>query len=301
MVIQIVGSFFIYGLAIERGPKEYLEDNADLEVSDETMDLYINGSWIDWVADQPFQKVTIPSRDGLQLIGYFLPASQPTNKVVVLTHGYLGEAWQMGLFGQYYNELGYDIFMPDARGHGLSEGDYYGFGGPDRFDVIDWTRFLVEELGKNTEVIYHGLSMGAATVLMTSGEADLPKQVKAIIADSPYESVYELFKYQLKKMFYMPAFPLLDGASLLMKMKTGYSFKKADALKEVEKTKVPILYIHGESDTFVPTEMSKDLYQHTASEKELLLIPNANHGESFALAEDEYKMKVNHFLDRYLN
>ncbi|MBO1912062.1 alpha/beta hydrolase, partial [Microvirga sp. 3-52] len=116
-----------------------------------------------------------------------------------------------------------------------------------------------------------------------------------------YESVYELFKYQLKKMFYMPAFPLLDGASLLMKMKTGYSFKKADALKEVEKTKVPILYIHGESDTFVPTEMSKDLYQHTASEKELLLIPNANHGESFALAEDEYKMKVNHFLDRYLN
>ena len=300
-MIQIVGSFFIYGLAIERGPKEYLVDNADLEVSDEAMDLYMNGGWIDWVDNQPFQKVTIPSRDGLQLIGYYLPASQPTNKLVVLTHGYLGEAWQMGLFGQYYNELGYDIFMPDARGHGLSEGDYYGLGGPDRFDVIDWTSFLVEQLGENTEVIYHGLSMGAATVLMTSGEADLPKQVKAIIADSPYKSVYELFKYQLKQMFYLPAFPVLDGASLLMKIKTGYSFKKADAIKEVEKTKVPILYIHGESDTFVPTEMTMDLYRHTASEKELLLIPNANHGESFALAEDEYKMKVNHFLDRYLN
>ena len=174
-MIQIVGSFFIYGLAIERGPKEYLVDNADLEVSDEAMDLYIEGSWIDWVADQPFQKVTIPSRDGLQLVGYYLPAPQPTNKLVVLTHGYLGEAWQMGLFGQYYNELGYDIFMPDARGHGLSEGDYYGFGGPDRFDVIDWTHFLVDQLGENTEIIYHGLSMGAATVLMTSGEADLPR------------------------------------------------------------------------------------------------------------------------------
>ena len=74
--------------------------------------------------------------------------------------------------------------------------------------------------------------------------------MKAIIADSPYKSVYELFKYQLKRMFYLPAFPVLDGASLLMKIKTGYSFKKADALEEVEKTKVPILYIHGESDTF---------------------------------------------------
>lgn len=302
LVVQIVGSFFIYGLAIERGPKEFLEDNADLEVSDEAMDLYMNGSWIDWLHAQQFQRATLPSRDGLQLNGYYLPAAEPTNKVVILTHGYLGDAGQMGLFGQYYHEeLGYNIFMPDARGHGMSEGDYYGFGWPDRLDIIDWTNYLVEHLGEDIEVVYHGLSMGAATVLMSSGEEELPHQVKAIIADSPYESVYKLFKYQLKRMFYLPSFPLLDSASLLIKMKTGYSFKTASALKEVERTNVPILYIHGESDTFVPTEMTTDLYNHTSSEAEMLLIPNANHGESFALAEDEYKAKVGEFLGRYVN
>ena len=302
LVIQILGSFFFYELAIKRGPKEFLQNNADLEVSDQAMDLFINGAWIDWVNDQDFEQLTLTSHDGLKLSGYYLPASEPTDKLVILTHGYLGNAKQMGLFGQYYyNDLGYNIFMPDARGHGKSEGKYYGFGWHDRLDLIDWTDLLVEKLGTDTEVAYHGLSMGAATVLMASGEEKLPRQVKAIIADSPYKSVYQLFQYQMNRMFYLPAFPLLDSTSMLTKMRAGYSFRKASALKEVEKTNVPILYIHGESDTFVPTEMAEELYAHTSSDKELLLIPNANHGESFALAEDQYKLKIDHFLERYVN
>ena len=302
LVIQIVGSFFFYGLAIERGPKEFLQNNADLEVSDETMDLFINGSWIDWVEAQKFEHRTLTSHDGLKLSGYYLPASKPTNKLVILTHGYLGHAKQMGLYGQYYYEdLGYNIFMPDARGHGESGGDYYGFGWPDRLDLIDWTALLVDELGPDTEVVYHGLSMGAATVLRASGEKEIPRQVKAIIADSPYKSVYQLFSYQMNRMFYLPAFPLLDSTSLLTKVRAGYSFRSASALKKVEKTNVPILYIHGEADTFVPTKMAEELYEHTSSEAELLLIPGANHGEAFALAEDKYKKRVNQFLDRFIN
>ena len=302
LVIQIIGSFFFYGLAINRGPKEFLQNNADLEVSDKAMDLFINGSWKEWVGAQNFEQLTIESRDGLELSGYYLPASEPTDKLVILTHGYLGNAKQMGLYGQYYHkELGYNIFMPDARGHGKSEGDYYGFGWPDRLDLIDWTQDFVKKLGADSEVVYHGLSMGAATVLMASGEDDLPRQVKSIIADSPYESVYELFAYQMNRMFYLPAFPLLDSTSLLTKVRAGYSFRNASALTEVARTDVPILYIHGEADTFVPTKMAINLYQNTASDAELMLVPGANHGEAFALAEDEYKMTVDRFLKRYIN
>lgn len=298
---QIIGSFFFYGLAVKRGPKEFLQNNADLEVSDETMEEFINGSWIDWVNAQDFEELTLTSRDGLKLSGYYLPASTPTDKLVILTHGYLGHAKQMGLFGQYYyNDLGYNIFMPNARGHGKSDGNYYGFGWPDRLDLIDWTNLLINKLGDDTKVIYHGLSMGAATVLMASGEKDLPKQVEAIIADSPYQSVYQLFSYQMRRMFYLPAFPLLDSTSALTKIRAGYSFREANALNEVRKTSVPILYIHGEGDTFVPTEMTKELVRATASETDLLLVPNANHGESFVLAEDVYKKKVAHFLARFI-
>ncbi|WP_438318050.1 alpha/beta hydrolase [Sporosarcina sp. FA9] len=299
VAFQIIGSFFFYELAVKRGPKDFLEKNADLDVSDEAMDLYLNGSWIDWVADQKFEQLTLTSRDGLKLSGYYLPASKPTDKLVILTHGYLGNAKQMGLFGQFYhNDFGYNIFMPDARGHGKSEGNYYGFGWQDRLDLIDWTELLVKKLGTESKISYHGLSMGAATVLMASGENDLPRQVKAIIADSPYESVYQLFSYQMNRMFHLPAFPLLDSTSILTKIRAGYSFREASALKVVGNTKVPILYIHGKGDTFVPTEMAEGLYRHTSSDSELYLVPKANHGEAFALAGDKYKEKIDYFLNR---
>ncbi|QBQ04990.1 alpha/beta hydrolase [Sporosarcina pasteurii] len=298
---QIIGSFFFYGLAVKRGPKEFLQNNADLEVSDEAMNQFLNGDWIDWVNAQEFETVTMTSRDGLKLSGYYLPAAEPTDKLVILTHGYLGHAKQMGLYGQYYyKELGYNIFMPNARGHGKSEGDYYGFGWPDRLDLIDWTNLLVNKLGDETKVVYHGLSMGAATVLMASGEEELPIQVQAIIADSPYQSVYQLFSYQMRRMFHLPAFPLLDSTSALTKIRAGYSFKEANALNAVKKTPVPILYIHGESDTFVPTEMTRHLVRATASDADLLLVPGANHGEAFVLAKDDYKKKIEAFLKRFI-
>ncbi len=298
VVVQLFGGIFFYELAIKRGPKDYLQNNADLEVSDETMDLYVNGGWTEWVSEQPFEKLTMTSRDGLQLNGYFLAAEKPTDKLVILTHGYLGNAKQMGLFGIfYYQELGYNIFMPDARGHGESGGTYYGFGWPDRLDLIDWTNLLLDKLGSKTEIAYHGLSMGAATVLMASGEEELPDQVKAIIADSPYGSVYQLFAYQMNRMFHLPAFPLLDSTSLITRLRAGYFFREANSLKEVEHTDVPILYIHGKADTFVPVANAIELYENTSSSTELLLVDGANHGESYAKEPDVYKAKVRQFLE----
>ncbi|PIC57296.1 alpha/beta hydrolase [Sporosarcina sp. P12(2017)] len=299
VVFQIAGSLFFYNLAIKRGPKDFLTGNADLKVSAETMDVFLNGDWLVWVDKQEFKEMHMTSRDGVDLMGYFLAAKQPTDKLVILTHGYLGHAKQMGLYGQYYyEELGYNIFLPNARGHGKSGGDYYGFGWPDRLDVMDWTKLLAEEMDPDTQVLYHGLSMGAATVLMASGES-LPKQVKAIIADSPYQSVYQLFAYQLNRMFHLPAFPLLDNMSLLTSARAGYSLKEADALSAVQRATVPILYIHGNADTFVPTEMTKELYEKTKSDTELFLVDDANHGEAFVMDQEAYKRKVDEFLEKH--
>ncbi|MFC5464094.1 alpha/beta hydrolase [Lederbergia graminis] len=301
LVVDIAASFFFYHLAISRGEKTFLEDNADLEVSAESLDEMLDGEWREWVAKQPFEELQMESRDGLNLVGYYLPAKEKTDKLVIFTHGYLGHAKQMGIYGQYYYEdLGYNLFMADARGHGSSEGDYYGFGWHDRLDLIDWTKLLVDKLGNETQIVYHGLSMGAATVLMASGEKDMSENVSAIIADSPYSSVYELFSYQIKRMFKLPPFPILDSTSLVTKALAGYSFREASSLKQVEKTEVPILYIHGKEDTFVPTNLAEELYEHTNSEAELMLVDGANHGESFVLEKEAYKERLNSFLLKYI-
>lgn len=299
-VINSIASFYFYNLAIKRGPKDFLQNNSDLEVSAEALDVFLDGDWRDWTKVQPFEEIELTSFDGLTLKGYYLKAKEPTNKTVVFAHGYLGHAKDMGLYGEYYyEELGYNIFTPDLRGHGESEGDYYGFGWHDRLDLIDWVNVLIEREENNLEIVLHGLSMGAATVLMASGEP-LPENVKAIIADSPYTSVYDLFAYQMERMFHLPDKPILPGTSVVTKLRANYSFKEASALNQVKKATVPILYIHGEADTFVPTEMTHQLYEATKSDWQLFTFEDASHGEAFVIHRDRYKQIIQSFLNERL-
>lgn len=299
LILNIISSFFFYHLAIERGPKDFLQGNEDLEVSAETMDEFLEGDWITWTNEQDFETKTLNAFDDVSLKGYYLSAEKPTNKMVVFAHGYLGNAKDMGLFGKYYHEeLGYNLFTPDLRGHGESGGDYYGFGWHDRLDIIDWLDQLVAE-NPDAEIVLHGLSMGAATVLMASGE-DLPENVRLIIADSPYTSVYDLFAYQLDRMFHLPDQLVLPSMSVLTNMRAGYSLKEASALDQVQKATVPILYIHGEADTFVPTNMTEELANHTKSEHEVITFPDANHGESIVLHREAYLNEMTSFIEKYL-
>jgi len=301
LIIDVVASIYFYHLAIKRGPKDFLQGNQDLEVSAETLDEFLEGDWIDWTREQDFEQIEMTAFDGLKLQGYYLPAKEPTTKTVLFAHGYLGNAFDMGLFGEYYyEELGFNIFTPDLRGHGSSEGDYIGFGWHDRIDLIDWMNLLIEKYGADTEFVMHGLSMGAATVLMASGE-ELPSNVKAIIADSPYTSVYDLFAYQMKRMFHLPSKPILPTTSVVTQINAGYSLQEASALDQVKKATTPILYISGEGDTFVPTNMTRQLYENTKSESEIVTYPDANHGESIVLFRDKYLSTLTTFVNKYVN
>lgn len=301
LILNIIASFFFYNLAIERNVKDFLQGNDDLVVSEEAMDEFLKGDWRDWTKDQKFAGMEITSFDELKLQGYLLEAKEPTNKVVITAHGYLGGAFDMGLYGKhYYEDLGYHFFTADARGHGESEGDYIGFGWHDRLDYIQWIDEIINRLGPDVEIVLHGLSMGAATVLMASGE-ELPPQVKAIVADSPYTSVKDLFSYQLNRMFYLPSFPVIPTLSVVTQAKAGYSLTEASALNQVKKTDIPILYMHGEEDTFVPTTLAKDLYEETNSEADIMFFPNANHGEGYVIEKELYLEKLHAFLDLYIH
>src|SRR5690625_2432560 len=203
------------------------------------MDVFIDGDWRDWVQNQEFEEIELTSYDDLELKGYYLEAKQPTSKTVVFAQGYLGQASDMGLYAEYYyEELRYNVFTADARGHARSGGVYIGVDWQDRSDYVDGLVLLIDKLGANTEIVMHGLSMGAATVLMASGE-ELPSNVKAVIADSPYTSVHDMFSYQMTRMFHIPSFPVLNTTSVVTKMQAGYSHKEASSMRKVNKAAVP--------------------------------------------------------------
>jgi hypothetical protein len=299
----VAASFYFYDVAIKRNEKEFLQNSSDLkenfdQFAEEAEGKELNGP--EWVESKPYETWTITSEDGLKLVGYFIPSQVPTTKTVILAHGYSSRGKDMGTFAKFYHEkLGYNVLMPDARGHGASEGDYIGFGWPERKDYLLWIRKVINTLGLDSKIALHGISMGGATVMMVSGE-ELPKQVKLIIEDCGYTSVYDELSYQLKRMFHLPGFPILPATSLLTKLRAGYSFTEASALKQVQKDRLPMLFIHGGKDTFVPTEMAYRLYDACHAEKELLIVEGAGHGLAYTKDKVSYEATVSAFLNMYM-
>jgi fermentation-respiration switch protein FrsA (DUF1100 family) len=241
----------------------------------------------------------ITSHDGLKLKTLYLPTASKSNKTVIMAHGYMGSAETMAPYAKMYHDWGYNVLVPDARGHGNSEGDYIGFGWPERKDYLQWIDKVIHENGKQTEITLYGISMGGATVMMTSGEK-LPANVKAIVEDCGYSSVNEELAGELKELFNLPAFPLMNVTSGITKLRAGYFFGEADSVKQLAKNKVPILFIHGDADTFVPFAMLEKVYNATNAPKEKYIVPGAEHAKAYTTDPDAYKAKVKTFLNKYI-
>ncbi|MEV2785417.1 alpha/beta hydrolase [Paenibacillus larvae] len=299
LAVLTIISLYFYRVAIQRTPKEFLANNPNLKQSDNWQARERMRQ--QWLEDHPCEEVKITSFDGLTLYGYWFPAFHPTNKVALLAHGYTGQGKEMTAYARiYFDKLGWNVLMPDNRGHGQSEGDYIGFGWHDRLDYVAWLDWILQRMGSDVEIVLHGVSMGGATVLMTSGEK-LPDQVKAVVADCPYSSVTDILTYHLKEMYKLPAFPLIPATSLVTRIKAGYFFREASALDQVKKSRLPILFIQGDEDKFVPTSMIYPLYEGCRNDKELFLVPGAGHGECLQKDPEGYLGRVTAFVQKYGN
>ena len=238
--------------------------------------------------------------DGTRLHAYYVAAPSPTSKTAVIVHGYTDNAIRMMMIGYLYNHnLGFNILLPDLRYSGLSEGNAFQMGWLDRKDVMQWMNIANEIYGDRTQMVVHGISMGGATTMMVSGEQQ-PDYVKCFVDDCGYTSVWDQLKKELKEDFGLPAFPLMHTTSLLCDWVYDWNFKEASALEQVKKCKLPMLFIHGEKDDYVPTRMVYELYDAKTEPKELWIVPNADHATSYKLNKDIYTQKIKQFTDKYI-
>ena len=287
-VSSLVGVLF-YNLALNAN---YSKDIIYAEYNDEN--LNDAQKWLEEKSN--YSDKYIESYDKLQLHSYVV--TQNSNKWAIVVHGYGGSGKLMSDKSKYFYDMGYNVLIPDLRGHGKSEGNYIGMGWKDRLDIISWINFIIKE-NPNAEIVLHGTSMGAATVLMTSGE-NLPSNVKAIVADCAYTSAWDEFSYQLETYLKVPSSYILNVTNMVTKLKAGYSLKEASALECVKKATVPILYIHGDKDKFVPYSMMDKLYDATISPKEKLTIEGGEHANSDLVSPFLYWLTVEDFLNQYV-
>ena len=216
--------------------------------------------------------------------------------MAIVVHGWRDTAIKFMMIARIYELAGYNVLMPDLHAHGLSEGEAVQMGWKDRKDVLHWMSVASELFGTNDFVI-HGVSMGAATTMCVSGEK-MPECVKNIrfIEDCGYTSAWDEFSYELKELFGLSDFPLLYATSLLCKIKYGWSFGEASPIKQVGKCPYPMFFIHGDNDTFVPSEMVHPLYEAKQGEKEIWITKGTEHARSYADYREEYFKKVKTFL-----
>lgn len=259
------------------------------------------GTWVDSLRNCKALKDTfILSTDKKKLHAYYVTASKPTNKTAVIVHGYTDNAIRMFMIGHLYNkELGYNVLLPDLRFTGKSEGSHIQMGWLDRLDVIRWMEVANQRFGGQTQMVVHGISMGAATIMMVSGEV-LPPYVKCFVEDCGYTSVWDQFTKELKEDYGLPAFPLLYTASWYCQLKFGWNFHEASALKQVERCEFPMFFIHGDSDKYVPTVMAYKLYKIKPAPKELWITQKTKHADSYINYTKAYTQKIGTFTDKYI-
>lgn len=252
-----------------------------------------------------FREATIQALDGLILWAVVAPGREGCHRWALCVHGYHDTYESMGAIAKHYNERGWHVLLPDQRGHGQSEGDYVGWGYDERLDLLGWCNYIVRR-DPEAEILLHGVSMGAASVLMATGGA-LPRQVKAAVADCSYTSIEAEMRYLIGHWEDRPAgLPLAAGPLFAVLRRTAlrrarFDLREAAPIKAVAQSRTPTLFVHGVEDDFVPASMMGKLYQAAKCPKSFLWMPGAGHACSVGTDQNLYWTAVDTFLQDYLS
>ena len=217
-----------------------------------------------------------------------------------MMHGYRSGAERDFCGGLKFGiEAGVNVLLVDQRAHGKSEGKCLTFGIKERRDCLSWVNYVVSRAGKNCEIVLYGMSMGAATVLMAAG-LDLPRNVVGIVADCGYSSPKAIIKKVIREMHY-PVFPTYFLVRLGGMLFGGFDIEETSAAAAMDGCDIPVLFIHGDDDRFVPCDMGRENHKHCRSAgKKILVVPAAGHGMSYMTDKKTYLGTVSEFLKAVL-
>lgn len=246
----------------------------------------------EWFFAQNPEELTIESFDGLKLVAYNLRREHAKGTFVMM-HGYHSAPLrEFATLARFYYGLGYNIVLPYQRTHGESEGTYITFGVKERFDLRDWILAANEMYGTEQPIFLEGISMGCATVVMSLG-LELPGNVRAAVADCGFTTPHDIIWKVLKndKKLPLPRLIMIFG-NFMANVLAGFDFNEYSTLTALNGNTIPVLFIHGTADTFVPVEMTLANFQYCTARKKLFLVEDAPHAISYFIDEKGYKEKV---------
>ena len=237
--------------------------------------------------------------DGIKLYAYYIPASKSTTRdVVILLHGFNDAPSVMAAYAQLHREKrDCHILIPHLRAHGMSEGNFVGYGLHDSQDTAMWMQYLETRLGQDLKIILHGRSMGAATALMTAGSGIAPGTLQGVIADSSFDALDTLMAYLMQRNYKFTFRPFLMLVRYVVMKRFGYPIEKASPVSIASRIAVPVLLFHGTEDELVPSYMSDNIYNRIRAPKRICLIDGAAHVMGYNAAPEKYSAEIDKFRD----
>lgn len=252
----------------------------------------------EWMHAQKFTEYSLINERGQMLKAFYLEAAEKTDRFVLCSHGYRNQGkGEFRFITKFYHDNGYNVLLVDHVAEGDSEGKYMSFGHFESVDLKLWIQFLLDRFGNDIEILLHGISMGSATVLMLAGNEELPENVKFVVSDCGYSNLHELFEDVLKvpKAFTLP---LMKTVDLYHKAANGFSYYDISPIDAVKNIKIPVLFIHGIADGFIPARMAQDMYDVCPSDKDILLVEHAGHIQSYRKNSGDYEKRILEFTQK---
>ena len=251
--------------------------------------------WIKETRAMPHEQMTITSFDGLTLRGKYYEFA-PGAPIELMFHGYRGNA-ERDLCGgvQRCFQLGRSALIVEQRASGNSEGKIITFGINEHRDCLSWIDFMLQHFGPDVKIILCGISMGAATVLIAAGKP-LPKNVIGVLADCGYSCAKDIIK-KVTRQIGLPADLAYPFIKLGARLYGHFDLEETSPVEAMKTCTVPVIFFHGESDDFVPCEMSRINYEACTTRKMLVTIPGAGHGLSYMIEPETYLNALKEFFN----
>ena len=287
---------YLMKLALDReGPKSATKDKDKLMSSG---DLSETVAAIMDVAkkleETEHEQIEITAQDGTTLVGHWF-CPENAKRIIIAMHGWRS-TWSQdfGAIAPFWLENDCAVLFAEQRSQGNSGGEYMGFGLLERYDCFDWIKWVNERTEAKLPIYLGGVSMGATTILMTAG-FELPENVRGIVADCAFTSPHAIWKHVVENNFHIPYGLHSKAAKDICKKRIQMSSDSYSTVEALSNCKVPVLFIHGTDDNFVPIEMTYENYKACVSEKRLFVVPGAEHGMSYLVDKDGYETAVKRF------
>lgn len=287
-------------MALDREPPKTREGEADMLAGTKGISeaMKVLDNYAEELKKRESHTVTIRADDGTKLVGHLIEAERP-ERLIIAMHGWRS-SWckDFGVIAPFWLSKGCSVLFAEQRGQGNSGGDYIGFGLLERFDCLRWAE-EIDKLTKGRLPIYLcGVSMGATTVLMAAGDP-LPLSVRGVVADCGFTSPKEIWKHIAEKNLHIPYRICDQVANDLCRRKINLGSDEYSCETALKNCAVPVLFIHGSDDTFVPLEMTFRNYKACGGKKHLFIVPGAGHGASYLVDKAGYEKNLLDFWELY--